>query len=170
MNDKTLLRKNAEFIRRNLDIKLISETIISKIVDMNIFKFSKNIMIFYPLKYEINLLPLLNYTDKKFYLPRINGENLECCPYKLGDELKKSVFNTQEPITESVDIEILDLIFVPALMVDKNNYRLGYGKGFYDRFLSGTNAITAVPIAKEMVVEKLPAEMHDVAVEYVITE
>ena len=52
-----------------------------------------------------------------------------------------SNFGIKEPCSEPVAPDILDLIIVPALMVDKNGYRLGYGGGFYDRFLKKCHVI-----------------------------
>jgi len=170
MDDKSELRKNAKLIRKNLNIDFISEQIVLKIKSWDVFNKSQNIMIFYPLEHEINLLELLDFEYKNFYLPRINDSNLECCHYKKGDVLKESVFKTKEPTTECVNPKILDLIFVPALMVDKNNFRLGYGKSYYDRFLGNTNAITVVPIAKELIAECLPIEEHDKKVNFIITQ
>lgn len=170
MDNKSELRKNAKLIRKTLDINFVSEKIVSKIKSWDVFNKSQNIMLFYPLADEINLLNLLDFEDKNFYLPRINGSNLECCPYKTGDVLKESVFKTKEPVTKSVNPKILDLIFVPALMVDKNNFRLGYGKGYYDRFLESTDAITVVTVAKELIVECLPIEEHDKKIDFIITQ
>ena len=66
--------------------------------------------------------------------------------------------------------EDLDLIFVPALAFDKEGYRLGYGGGYYDRYLSGLNAFTVGLTRQRLTVDELPAESHDVAVFCVITE
>ena len=170
MNNKSELRKRAKLIRKNLDINSMSEQIVFKIKNFEDFKKSKNIMLFYPLEFEIDILKLLDFEEKNFYLPRIKGLELECCPYKKGDLLRDSEFKTKEPVTESVNPEILDLIFVPALMADKNNYRLGYGKGYYDRFLEKTNAITVVPLAKELIAENLPIEEYDKKIDFIITQ
>ncbi|MBR1943336.1 5-formyltetrahydrofolate cyclo-ligase [bacterium] len=169
MNKKSELRTKAKLIRKSLDIQNISQKLCEKIRLLEIYKTSKHIMLFYPLKYEINLLALLN-DDKDFYLPKINGDNLEACPYKSGDTLQIGGFNTLEPTTKAVNPENLELIIIPALMADKNNYRLGYGKGYYDRFLPLTKAYTIVPIAKELVTDKLPTELHDKPVNSVIIE
>ena len=54
-------------------------------------------------------------------------------------------------------------------MVDAENYRLGYGGGFYDRFLGKyPKAVTVVPIAKELCVEKLPREDYDMKTDFII--
>lgn len=169
MNNKIDLRIKAKNIRKNLEIKSISSIIVEKIRNNKHYKSAKNILLFYPLQEEIDLLELLN-DDKNFYLPKISGENLLICPYCSGDQLECSKFKTQEPCTNPINIEKIDLIFVPALMVDKNNYRLGYGGGFYDRLLKVCNAFTIVPIAKELVIPTLPIEAHDKKTNLVITQ
>lgn len=160
MTNKTELRIIAKSIRKGLDIKNISQKLCEKISDLKEYKKAKNIMIFYPLENEIDLIPLIN-SEKNFYLPRINDDDLEICPYKLGDKLNLSKFKTKEPLTNGISPKILDIIILPALIVDKNNYRLGYGKGYYDRLLEKTNAITIIPIAKELITDTLPIDHHD---------
>lgn len=167
MLNKTDLRTKAKNIRKWLDIQKISQKACEKISNLEVYKTSKNILLFYPLEHEINTLSLIS-DEKNFYLPRIKENDLEICPYKIGDDLHLSKFKTKEPLTESVSPNILDLIIVPALMVDKNNYRLGYGKGFYDRLISQTQATTVLPIAKELFVENLPTEPHDKKIDIVI--
>lgn len=169
MDNKTYLRIKAKDIRKTLDICKVSERVVMLIRENEVYKNSKNVMLYYPLKYEINLLGLLD-DDKNFYLPKVNRQNLEVCPYKKGDKLIKSGFNTMEPEKEGVDKKILDLVIVPALMADKNGYRLGYGGGFYDRFTrSGKgNFKTLCAIAKELYVESLPVESFDVKIDEII--
>ena len=169
MDNKSDIRLKAKDIRKHLDIEKISKSVIEKIQNFDIYRHAMHVMLFYPMKYEINLLDLLN-DDKKFYLPKVNGENLYVCPYKKGDKLVKSSFNVFEPCTNPVGADCLDLIFVPALTVDKNNFRLGYGGGFYDRFLKTCpNVCTVVPISNELIIEKLPRENHDIPIDYVIS-
>ena len=96
MDNKTSLRLKAKNIRNNLAIKQISKNIVYNLTQSDIFITSNNIMFFYPLEKEINLLDLLNFEDKNFYLPRINGKNLECCPYKKGDNLIIKKYNIKD--------------------------------------------------------------------------
>ena len=130
---------------------------------------AKNIMIFYPLKDEINLLGLLDDCTKNFYLPKIYGETLLCCPYKNGDKLCLSPFMTKEPLTKSEDKNAPDLVIVPALCCDKDNYRLGYGGGFYDRFLRDYEGKKIVCIPKEFIVDTVYPEGFDIPVDLVVT-
>lgn len=168
MQKKTELRKTAKELRKNLNIKVISHKICEKIRALEEFKNAQNVMIFYPLKDEINLLELLD-EGKNFFLPRMTGLNLNVCPYKKGDKLEVKQFGVKEPKTHPVAPKLIDLIIVPALMVDSKNYRLGYGKGFYDRLITKTNAKTVVGLPKELFIEELPTEAHDKAVDIVIT-
>ena len=68
MQKKTELRKTAKELRKNLDIKAISHKICEKIRALEEFKNAQNVMIFYPLKDEIDLLELLD-EGKNFFLP-----------------------------------------------------------------------------------------------------
>ncbi len=167
MDRKSDFRIKAKSIRKGLDIAKISLELCQKIKLCDAYMEAKNVLIFYPLKYEVNLLQLLD-DRKKFYLPRINNGNLDICQYKIGDTLQISSFKTLEPNTEAMPINILDLIIVPALAADKNNFRLGYGKGYYDRLLAKTSITTILPIAKELVFEKIPIEPHDKPVDILI--
>lgn len=164
---KQEIRTKAKGIRNNLDIQEISKNLVSKIKNLDIYKQSKNVLIFYPLKNEINLLDLLK-DDKNFYLPKVSGENLVICPFTKDLEISK--LNIFEPCSEPIDEKILDLIFLPALAADRENYRLGYGKGFYDRFLAkNPNTATILPIAKQLVFEHLPHETFDRKADIVIS-
>lgn len=169
MDNKTDLRIWAKSIRKTLMISDISHIITYKIRQNPLYKNAKNVLIFYPTKYELNLLTLLD-DDKNFYLPKVNGENIFVCPFKKGDLLKISDFNIKEPCNQPVGEDILDLVIVPALAADNNGFRLGYGGGFYDRFLSKHKIKSIVPIAKELLIEKLPVDVFDIPVDCVITD
>lgn len=172
MDKKIDLRANAKQIRRNLDMGNVSLLLVEKLRQHSCYKNAKNVMIFYPTKYEVNLLALLD-DNKNFYLPRVCGENLLVCPYKVGDVLQKSAFKILEPVSAPVAPNLLDLIIVPALMVDKMRYRLGYGGGFYDKFLSSIDSGCSVKklclIPKELVVDELPHDCYDIPMDIIIS-
>ena len=170
MVTKSELRKQALDIRKTLDMDYISDKIINALRSVELYQDAQNVMIFYPLEHEVNLLPLLE-DDKNFYLPKVSGNELLVCPYQKGDELNISKFKTKEPKTAPVKPVILDLIFVPALMIDKNFYRLGYGGGFYDRFLPKTRgAIKIAPVPNKLIIDNLPVDNFDVPVDVMVDE
>ena len=163
MKNKTELRDYARKLRKALPLQQKSEQLAKQIINSELFINSENVLIYYPTAYEINLLSLIS-DNKNFYLPRVNGQELEVCPYKTGDKLIKSKFGISEPISESINPAILDLAIVPALMADKNGYRLGYGGGYYDRFLSRVNVLSICAVAQELFVDNLPKDDFDIPV------
>lgn len=168
MDSKSDLRKKAKCIRKSLSIAEKSKIAIEKIRGNTLYIPAKNVLIYYPLRYELNLLALLD-DEKNFYLPRVCGENLQICPFKKGDKLVTSSFNICEPCSNSINPRNLDLVVVPALMADKSGFRLGYGGGFYDRFLVKNNTVKNIlPIAKELIVEELPHEEFDIKIDEII--
>ena len=168
MNSKSYLRKKAKDLRKNLNTEKISEIICTKIKNLEEYKQAQHVMIFYPMKYEINLLSLLD-DKKQFYLPKTNNKDLLVCPY--SEDLTKSNLEVMEPNTKPVEPKMLDLVFVPALMVDERGYRLGYGGGYYDRFLSKyPNIKSIVTISKEFITKELPHDNYDFKVNLIIDE
>ena len=166
MKNKTDYRLYAKELRKTLDIKLLSKEFCRKIRNEEHYINAKNVMLFYPAEFEIDLRELFN-DDKNFYLPKVFEDKLLVCP--LSEKLEKSKFNIMEPCSEPIEPELLDIIIVPALMADKNGYRLGYGGGFYDRFLPlCKNAFKIVVVPKELFIAKLPHDEFDVKVDKVL--
>ena len=64
----------------------------------------------------------------------------------------------------------LDMIIVPALTYDSKGDRLGYGGGYYDRYLRGIPAFTAGLARERLIKDELPTQPHDIAVQCVVTE
>ena len=78
-----------------------------------------------------------------------------------------------QPAANALEIkpEVIDLVLVPGLCFDKQGYRLGYGKGYYDKLLPTLRSIPFVGITAEaLIVDKLPTESFDVAMTHLVTE
>ena len=126
MQTKSQLRNYAKKIRKTLDIKNLSEYFCKRISATEIFKNSNNVMIYYPLKNELDFLSLLDIApSKNYYLPKVYNKELIVCKFNKNSLLKKSNLKIYEPCTSSINPTFLDLVIVPALMLDKNNNRLG---------------------------------------------
>lgn len=131
-----------------------SSIIIQKILNSSEFNDSNHIALYFPIKNEIDLTSLLNLKDKNFYLPRCNNNELEFVKFEGFNLLKSGTYGILEPTGEKINPEILDIIYIPALMANKMNYRLGYGKGYYDRFFAKYNLK-----AKKIII--VPFELHN---------
>lgn len=135
--DKNLARKNALKDRKEYDNVNRSKLVLDELINSHILDKFKNIGIYYPIGKEINIIGLLEvYKDKNFYLP-CTLEDIEFVKYSFEDELIDGPFNTKEPVGKSVDRELIECFIIPCVAISKNNQRIGYGKGYYDRYLDG---------------------------------
>ena len=94
-------------------------------------------------------------------------------PWKKNEVLLVNKFGLLEPI--KFISKIPDIILIPALAFDENKYRLGYGKGFYDRYLNKylkkfKNILTVGVAFSFQKYHKLPNDKNDVALDYILTE
>ena len=168
--DKVSLRKILKEKRHSLNMEKLSKILRAKLVQTDEYERAKHIMIYYPLPEEVNLLPLIEDTSKSFYLPRIKGKELECCSYSSGEMLSSSCFQTKEPVCEACDKSCVDTVIVPALACDKEQYRLGYGGGYYDRFLKDFSGFKIVCLPSQFVLENIYKQPHDIRMDKIITE
>ena len=168
MQTKQELRIWAKEKRKTRD-KSIDKILVTKLKNTKEYKSATNILLYYPLPHEIDLSALLEDREKKFYLPKIENDNLLCCPYKSGDELCLSCFKTSEPLSLPVKKTEIELAIIPALCADKNNYRLGYGGGFYDRFLKDFEGVKIACLPLDLIVETVFPEEFDISLDLVVT-
>ncbi|WGH76939.1 5-formyltetrahydrofolate cyclo-ligase [Tenacibaculum tangerinum] len=91
---------------------------------------------------EIDTKPIINYfteKGKRIIVSRCNFNTNSLTHFYLEENTKLHLnkFGVPEPVdAEEAHVKDIDLVFVPLLISDEQNYRVGYGKGFYDRFLS----------------------------------
>ena len=132
---KNQLRQKAKQIRKQLDVELLSKKAIHHLLNSDIYKNSKNVLCYHSIGSEVCTHELFNDNSKNWFLPRINGDILDVCNYS-SELICKNNFKVLEPETEVInDLSIIDLIIIPCVCADKNGYRLGYGKGYYDKLL-----------------------------------
>ena len=119
------------------------------------------------------LMAALSGQGHPLCLPRTAGEELTFRSWKPGEPLTPGKMNVPEPALSAKERRP-DLLIVPLLAFDNDGYRLGYGAGYYDRYLSEhrrKRSIRAIGIAYAgQHVEKLPHEPHDEPLDAVVTE
>lgn len=136
------------------------------------FLMADRILMYHSLPDELSTHRFLDKWNsrKRFFLPRVNGVNLEILPYDQS-RLELGSFHIEEPKGEdTVDPSEIEVVIVPAVAYDRRGNRLGRGKGFYDRLLAETKA-TKIGVGYEFqLFDELPAEEHDVPMDIVITQ
>ena len=170
---KEQLRKQSLELRKTLPLAKISKEIINNLFSLKEYKNAENVLCYYPLPFEIDVKPCFCDKSKKWYLPRVKGKNLEICEYLGSKNIKEGSFKIFEPINEKVNnLNILDLIIVPCVCADRNGFRLGYGKGFYDRFLASLNhnPVKVLLVPSVLLYENVFPEKNDIKCNIVITE
>lgn len=114
------------------------------------------------------LIECLQEKGYKVYCPRVDGENMHAVPF--GENTTVSRFGIQEPIGEPFDGE-MDLAILPLLAVDEQGNRLGYGKGFYDRWLEKNERTKRIGYCFDcQVIKSVPCERTDKKLDMVVTE
>lgn len=110
---------------------------------------------------------------KRVAYPRIDGHGLEFIEVADPQELCPGGFGILEPCgSQCVSLPALDLVVVPGVAFDLAGFRLGYGKGFYDRVMScGERCGVLIGLCYELqMLDSLPSESHDVRMDLVATE
>ncbi len=110
---------------------------------------------------------------KEVYLPKMEGKHISFYPVDAEDVLHIHPYGIEEPIPKGKPVlaKAGDVILVPGLLFTKEGYRLGYGGGFYDRFLKACPDAFTVGLAFScQMTEKLEVESWDLPVKLVLTE
>ena len=180
MHNKNRLRKKYFFIRkkRYFDIKPSFFNPLIKLIKKKYKKKNINLSSYYPASFEVNILKLfeLDVTNKmRIFLPVITGNNsMHFYQWEKNDVLQINKFGMLEPFRSFTNI-VPNVMLIPLLAYDNKNNRLGYGGGFYDRYLKKYlkmhNNILTIGIAFSFQkYHKLPVSNNDVKLNYILTE
>ncbi len=120
---------------------------------------------------------LLAEGKKKVYAPKVDGMDIRFFRVTSMEQLKDGYQGIPEPVGDTgeftTDTEKTEkaLLILPGTVFDRNGNRLGYGKGFYDRFVAKHPDMKTVALAFScQMTEEIPAEPHDIKVQSIITE
>lgn len=141
---KSLRQKLSDDVIESLSLAIANQILKLKIWDYDFYH------LFLPIEEqkEVNteyILNILSGKDKNIVVSKSDFKTLQMTHYLLTDSttIKKNPYNIPEP-TDGIEIqpEKIDVVFVPLLAYDREGNRVGYGKGFYDRFLSACSQKT----------------------------
>lgn len=139
---------------------------------------AKTVLSFFPVRGEPDILPLAKRLLEKgitvaFPISHKEDVRLEFRAISSLDDLKVGTYKIYEPIESTQTISVFDsdtVCLVPALSFDGRGMRLGYGMGYYDRFLQGFYGISIGVAFSNLLVEELPVDETDIPVSKIITE
>ena len=185
IQEKAALRQQFRAFRAGLseaEYAARSAALVAQIQTVPELRQAQTVHTYWPMvqRREIDLRPLIDWlqrSGKQIVLPVVDtfestpAPRLRHVRYESAEALRPNQWDIHEPTDgKSVSIEAIDAVVVPALGAGRNGHRLGYGKGFYDAFLRRLTVPTVCPVYAGCLVERMPAEAHDVPLRLVITE
>lgn len=156
-----------------LDIALRSNALCDMVLASDTYKNAKSIYGYLPFNQEVDLLPLLRQAladGKQVALPKCFGTEMHFIQMTDLSHIQYSAFGAPEPIeNEPVAQDPAALIVVPGLAFDLRGYRVGYGGGYYDRFLAREPNHPTIALCYDFqIVTHLEAEPHDIPADTVL--
>ena len=179
MQTKAQLRQELLPLRRALppeEKQRIDREIAARVLQLDCFAQAQTVFLYYSTEEEISTREILHACwerGKTVCVPKcLAGHQMAARRICSLADLTEQTYGIPEPGAHCPEIppEQIDLCIVPSLACDRAGYRLGYGGGFYDRFLCRTDAVTAALCAADRVFDRLPIDEFDISCRYIITE
>ncbi len=176
---KAELRQQLLTLRNNMEPRRYEEMSLQvqrTLLGTKVFQNAKCLALYSPIYNEAGTEELFlaaSGAGKQVCYPQVVGRTLRFCRVRSLDELSCGAFNVLEPCSAAaVNPQTLDLMVLPGIAFDFAGRRLGYGQGFYDRFLAdnSVNFITVGLGFDFQLKDSLPEERHDRKVGFVATE
>ncbi len=171
------------YLRRRMElpddhIAPSNASIFDKVIHLKEFKEAEVVHIYASMKErnEVDTFSIIDYAlkkDKRVIVPIMKEAGiLQHCKIDSTDSLKKNSWGVPEPVAPKLLDKINpDIIFVPMVAGDVQKNRLGYGKGYYDRFLKSTRAVKAgLLFENQLSAKSIPTDAYDVQLDILITE
>jgi 5-formyltetrahydrofolate cyclo-ligase len=176
-SDKADLRRRLRAVRAAVDGRAArSVALCAAVVELPAYATAEVVMSFASFRSEVDTSSLhaRAWNDgKALLLPRVEAHDLVAVEVTVRDALVTSPLGIDEPAGPAVDRARLagSLVIVPGLAFTPDGHRLGYGGGYYDRFLASLppSVVTIGLCFREQVVDDLPLDPHDLPVDHVVT-
>ncbi|MBR3841643.1 MAG: 5-formyltetrahydrofolate cyclo-ligase [Christensenellaceae bacterium] len=172
MDDKRKIRKKMLSLRGNLKKKEVSsgsDAVCARIMELEEYKKADSIFCYIAFRNEISLSRLITdaiIQGKKVYVPVVSGEDMLVSEY--SDILMDGELGTVEPKDKVYYDGEIDLAIIPATACDRLGGRLGFGGGYYDKFLAKHKVTKLAAIYDFQLVDELPLMPHDILMDIVV--
>ena len=174
--DKPRLRNHLLEKRDGLShdfMAIASKQIQRNLKKIEVFRNAEKVACYYSIGSEVRTLDIIQQMiseGRTMALPRVTDNELVFCAVKNFEELQKGEFGIMEPRKNCPTVEDFDVILVPAVAMMRTGQRLGYGRGYYDRFLSKHKTPTIALEYSRLVVRNIPKSEGDIPIQWIVTE
>lgn len=178
MSVKNDLRIELKAFRKSIHSTQNDERICKILTECEIYQNAETVLLYASLENEICIDSVIEdalVKGKKVALPVCVNSVGKMEFYYINSikDLKKGFFSVREPDTDICKIchdFSNSICIVPGIAFDSQGYRLGYGKGYYDRFLQKFTSVSVGLCYNELVIDELPSDNYDIPVDYIITQ
>ncbi len=154
-------------------IKISSRQIQANLERIEDYRNAKSIAFYYPIGSEVKtqdlMLKVLSL-GKDVLLPKIQEDELDFRKITDLNSLEKGSFDIMEPKDNCEKSDKIDVIIVPTVGISVDGNRLGYGHGYYDRFLAKTDAVSVALTYEKQIIKSVPSTENDVTINWIVTE
>lgn len=173
------IRKNMIQRRNELPkdaIEELSNKITRNLFNLIDFKDLQNVMLYNQIKNEVMTDEIISFCFKNnigVVLPKVVKEKREIIPCQISSlaQLKEGEYGILEPFEfEIIDKEKIDVVIVPGVAFSRDGYRLGYGAGYYDKFLKDYDGKKIGICYSFQLLDNVYQEKHDIRMDYIVTE
>ncbi len=154
-------------------MKIASEKIQKRLKKINVFRDAQKIGMYYPIGSEVltqDIIQELLSNGKDVFLPKVMGKKMEFRKISNFSSLEKGSFDIMEPKDDCQTDNSLDVVLVPTVGISPVGVRLGYGHGFYDKFLAEHKTATISLTLEKQIVKNIPKSGHDIIIDWIVTE
>lgn len=182
MNDKAEVRKRLLGLRNALSVEDIaagSAEIVTRLARIEEIRRASTLMVYLGFGSEVMIDDLIPWgwgEGKRIVVPFCFPESRELAACRIDgfDELERGLYGIRAPKAGRLRVVSkgeIDVVLVPAVAFDRRGYRIGYGGGYYDRFLPGCTQAARIGAAFAcQVMEEVPVERYDVTMDCIVTE
>ena len=174
--EKARLRKQLLDARDSLSLDFInitSKQIQDNLRKVDFFRNAKSIGAYYSIGSEVkthDILQEILKSEKEVSLPKIAKKDLVFKKIRILSDLEEGNFSVMEPKDYCEEVKKIEVIIVPAIALTRDGHRLGYGFGYYDRYLSGKKSRTIALGYSKQIIKSFPYSDHDIRIDCIVTE
>lgn len=179
---KNEIREKYKALRQNIlpDVKAeMDKKICDTFASLATYRYASVLLMYAPKSDEVDIMPLVNKAlldGKKVAFPRCKPETSDMDYYFISsvDQLTNGTYGILEPSEDLPKFDRNEALpsacIIPALVYDNSGYRLGYGKGYYDRYLQRYNGSKVGFVYSDFIIDKVPRGKFDLSVNFIVTE
>ena len=159
--------------RKNLsyrEVESVGEMVFANLLNIKEFVSAQSCFCYCDFKNEVQTTKIREYfNDKTLYIPLIKGDVMYAVQ-KKGENFTFNGYGIEEPTEYEIITKSADISIIPLVACDKNGNRIGFGKGYYDKYLKDKNTVKIGICYSWQIVEFIQKTTGDISLDYIVSE